>query len=256
MPAAAIAQLGDRLGVGDVGSESATGHLVEFGEATGLPAIIIGKPAQGRSGHYARLRDGDQSVLTDQSFDLPSDRQGWLDRDVADIGEAEVVEIEIHHPDGERLVARKTSADDTNFELLGVAEGFEPRSDWTVNSLAGNLAALTLESVAPADGIDWTGATRFRLLTADGLNAEAALVETAAADGEGSEFWLRLEAGVYTTAVESGVDTDVDPADTEERAAAINDRVGGWAYRIPKYKFDAMVKRMDDLVQETATDSP
>ena len=38
--------------------------------------------------------------------------------------------------------------------------------------------------------------------------------------------------------------------ETAARAADINERVSGWAYRIPKYKFDTMNKRMDDLLQE------
>ena len=39
-------------------------------------------------------------------------------------------------------------------------------------------------------------------------------------------------------------------ADPEARARAINERVGGWAYRIPQYKYDSMNKRMGDLLQE------
>jgi hypothetical protein len=39
------------------------------------------------------------------------------------------------------------------------------------------------------------------------------------------------------------------------RAAEINTRVSGWAYRIPKYKFDSMSKRMGDLLQEEGSNS-
>jgi hypothetical protein len=31
--------------------------------------------------------------------------------------------------------------------------------------------------------------------------------------------------------------------------------VSGWAYRIPKYKFDSMSKRMGDLLQEEGSNS-
>jgi hypothetical protein len=30
--------------------------------------------------------------------------------------------------------------------------------------------------------------------------------------------------------------------------------VSGWAYRIPKYKYDSMSKRMEDLLQQAAAD--
>lgn len=239
----------DRLGVEDVRSADGSGYLVEFDPSSGLPAVIIGKRAQGRNGQYARLQSEAQSVLVDQQFELPQDSQGWLDREIIDIGEAEVVEIEISHADGASVIARKASADDRNFLLENIPEGFEPKSEWSVNSLAGNLTALNLEAVAPAAGIDWAGASRFRLLTADGLNTEVQLVEITAVEETDSEYWLRLEGSVYTTALGSGVDLEADGNTASDRAEAVNQKVSGWAYRVPKYKFDAMVKRMDDLVQ-------
>lgn len=245
----------DRLGVEEVSAADAGGYLVEFDAQSGLPAVIIGKRAQGRKGQYARLQDAGQSVLVDQQFDLASERRAWLDQQIIDIGEAEVVEIGITHPDGEKILARKASADDRNFELVGIPDGFELKSDWTVNSLAGNLAVLNLEEVAPADEIDWAGATMFRLLTADGLDAEVSLVSTPGDEESDPEYWLRLQSGVYTTAVGSGVDEEQDSDATAERAVQINERVDGWAYRVPRYKYDAMVKRMDDLVQKTEPDA-
>jgi hypothetical protein len=244
----------DRLGVENVSSGNAAGYQVEFAADTGLPAVIIGNTAQARGGQYVRIQGSEQSVLVDSRFELPSTRQGWLDRDIVDIGDAEVVEVEIIHPDGERIMARKASADDDNFMLEGIPDGRKVKSDWTVNSLAGSFAALTLEGVAPEGEIDWSGATKVRLLTADGLNAEAEIVGVKAEDGATddstapAEYWLRLQSGLYTTAVGSAVDSGGSD-ETAARAKAINERVSGWAYRLPPYKFKSMNKRMDDLLQ-------
>lgn len=266
-PKTANAAYYDRLGVEDVSSAEASGYLVEFAVETGLPAVIIGNSAQARGGQYVRIQGAEQSVLVDSSFDLPASREGWLDRDIVDIGDAEVVEVEITHPDGERIIARKASADDDNFKLEGIPEGRAVKSDWTVNSLAGSFAALTLEDVAPAAEFDWSGATRLRLLTADGLNTEAELVEVQAAGADSdteadteadtaapAEYWLRLESGLYTTAVDSAVDSG-DGDDTAVRAEAINERVSGWAYRLPPYKFNSMNKRMEDLLKKAEPSS-
>lgn len=92
----------DRLGVEDTANADAAGVLVEFSAQTGLPAVIIGNRAQGRTGQYARLQGAQQSVLIDSPLDLPRERGQWLDRDIVDIGEGEVVEIGITHPDGEK----------------------------------------------------------------------------------------------------------------------------------------------------------
>ncbi len=150
--------------------------LLEFDSASGLPALIVGNRSEGRDGHYVRLRDATESVLIDRSLEVPRDSEGWLDRNIIHIADSEVVEVEIGHPDGERIVARKTSADEENFVLQDIPEGREIQSAWAVDSLANGLASLSLEAVAPADDLDWSEATRFGLVTADGLRVDAELV--------------------------------------------------------------------------------
>lgn len=283
----------DRLGVQGIDDPDAGGVLLEFDSASGLPGLIIGKRAQGLEGQYARLQDSAASVLVDRVLDVPQDRASWLDRDIVDISDAEVVEVDIRHPDGERVVARKVSADDENFELQGVPEGRTIRSAWTVNSLANALSALTLEEVIPADRLDWSGATQFGVVTADGLRVDVDLISVTPDDGSGADEaagdtaadsgqqdWIRLGAGVYETGLdlalrgddaaaeadaaetdELPVDVSVDDSagaspDASERAGSLSLRLAGWAYRIPKYKADAMNKHMEDLLQaETAPDS-
>ena len=244
----------DRLGVQDLDRPEAGGLLMDFGTASGIPSVIIGNRSEGRDGHYVRRQDAAESVLIDRSLEVPRNRMDWLEQNVIHVADSEVVEIEIVHPDGQRVRARKVAADDENFELQDIPEGAEIESAWTVNSLAGGLASLTLEDVAPVADIDWAGATRFGLVTADGLRIDTELTAidaTGDADQADGEYWIRLQASLYQTAVDSAVTAPEDGGETGERAEAVNDRVGGWAYRIPKYKYDAMTKRMDDLVKET-----
>lgn len=297
----------DRLGVEDIEQSDAGGMQIAFPEGSGLPAVIVGNRAQGRDGQYVRLQGVAESALIDRELDLPGTAEDWLDKDIVDIPDSEVVEVEIVHPDGERIVAKKASADDPDYALQDIPEGREVRSAWTVNSLAGSLAALQLDAVAADEGLDWSDATRFAVVTADGLRVDVELVSRASGSDAGAEageseeaamdvepeHWIRLQAGLYQTAVDSAVEApepatdgeapaatgegqaDTDPAaeasadaesgeaapaadqpeaespadDAETRARAINQRVGGWAYRIPQYKFDAMNKRMEDLLQ-------
>lgn len=270
----------DRLGVEDIDLPDAGGTQIGFAEASGLPALVVGKRAEGRNGQYVRLRGTAESALIDRPLDLPGAASDWLEKQIVDIADSEVVEIEIGHPDGERVVATRASADDENFELQDIPEGREIRSAWTVNSLANALSSLTLEAVAGEGAIDWTDAVRFGLVTADGLRIDVELASTiadarvdeeaddAAGDAD-PEYWIRLQAGLYQTAVGSGVETSEDSAqadsapedpagesspqdqardDAATRARAVNERVSGWAYRIPQYKFDAMNKRLEDLL--------
>lgn len=247
----------DRLGVEDVASEDAGGVLIEFGSDSGIPALIVGKTPQGRGGQYARLVDSEASVLVDRSLELPKKRTDWLDQAIVDITDQEVVEVSIAHPDGEKIRIVKVSADDENFNLQDIPEGREIRSAWTVNAPANALAGLTLETVAPESDIGWSGAVQFSLITADRLVLDADLVriEPSEEDESGSaEHWLRLKAGVYSTALEPDTEPSRTPEETSARARELNQGLEGWAYRIPQYKYDAMAKRLEDLL--TSQENP
>ena len=239
----------DRLGVEDVTSADAVGVMVEFDQAAGLPAVIIGKSAQGREGQYARLSGQEQSVLLDRRISVPRERSGWLETSIVSIADSDVVEVEVSHGDGDRILADRASVDEENFTLRTLPEGREVQSDWSINSLANGLASLTLDEVAAGDSVDWSDASVYRVVTKDGLQIEVELVAIPGEDEEAStddEYWIRLEAGTYTTAVDSGVE---EAGDAAAQAGEINRRVEGWAYRIPKYKFDSMTKKTEDLLK-------
>jgi len=239
-----------RLGVEEVASAEAGGVLVEFAEDTGLPALIIGNKAQGRNGQYARLRSSAESVLIDSEVDIPRQRSDWLESVIIDISDAEVVEFDIIHPDGESVKALKASADEENFKLQEVPDGRGIKSQWSVDAPANSLAALDLQDVVPEARFNWEDATRFRILTADGLVVDADLLAVDGGQGEGSQsrYWIRLAAGVYTTGVGTTPAAGADDVTTTARADEINSRVSGWAYEIPAYRYETMVRRMDELL--------
>lgn len=241
----------ERLGVADPSQAGSTGVLVEFAPSSGLPAVVIGNEARGRGGQYLRLADGGQAVLVDREFDVETTVEGWIDRAIVDIAEDEVVEVAITQADGNVVLARKVSADDENFVLQGVPDGMKPKSEWTVNSLAGAFAGLQADEVRPLDEIGWSDAVRYRLVTADGLMVEARAVSVDAGESADEAYWLQLEAGVYTTALDHAADEESE-ATTSGRAAEINERTRGWAYRVPKYHYDTMTKTMDELLESAA----
>jgi len=115
-----------RLGVEDISGDGASGTLIEFAPATGLPALIVGNKATGREGQYVRLAEAQSSALLDRELDLPADRTQWLDQSIIDIADGEVVEVSIRHPDGEEIVATKISADDTDFVLQNLRPSESP----------------------------------------------------------------------------------------------------------------------------------
>ena len=246
----------DRLGVEDINAESATGIMISFSQDSGLPQVIVGSEARGRTGQYVRLAESAESALIDTSLDVPDQRSDWLETAIVDISDAEVVEVRITHPGGESVRVVKASADDENFQLQEIPEGREIKSEWSVNALGNALADLELDEVGPQDAIDWNGAGSLYLLTADGLAVEVATLERPGPeDGSESEFWIRLEAQLYTTSLGNGSEEAPDDVETRSRAEAINERTRGWAYRIPQYKFNAMTVQMDELLKDASEPS-
>lgn len=240
-----------RLGVEDISQPGATGVLVEFAEGSGLPALVLGNQAQGRDGQYARLAGSGKSVLINPVIDVPRAPNDWLDREIIDISDAEVVEYEISRSGQASVRAIKASADDENFELENVPGNREIVSEWGVNAPANALAALELQAALPADQFNWDDATRLRILTADGLLVETQIlsIKEGKEDGYPPEQWIRLQAGVYSAEDRKVASEAVPPAETTQRAEQLNNRFQGWAYRIPAYRIDSMTRTLEDLLK-------
>jgi len=245
-------ELYPRLGVEDVDAPDAGGLLIGFAEETGLPSLIVGNKAQGREGQYVRLSGSGQSALIDRVLTVPGDMQQWLDREIIDIQEGELVEISVTHPDGEQILLKKVSADETDFELQKLPEGREIKSNYAVNSISGGMASLSLDEVVPESDIDWSDAVEVSVLTADGLQVAAKLVSRE------DQYWFSLSASAYKSAssgelAEPGIENQA-PLELTERVIQINERVTGWAYRIPQYKAEVLTKRMDDVLKPLESD--
>ena len=164
-----------RLGVEDISNPDAGGVLVRLGVGDQLTGILIGHAAEGRKGQYVRRQDATASALVDQEFEVPRETLAWADARIIDINASQVAEVEIIHPTSERVLVTKVSADETDFELEGLPEGREVKSSWTVNSLGSVFSLLNLQSVRPADGVDWSNAVKLRLLTFAGVEILADL---------------------------------------------------------------------------------
>ena len=242
----------DRLGVAGVEQENSSAVLLELGEGADEIGLLIGNSARERNGQYVRFEGQDQALLIDQTLEVARETRDWLERDILDLAESEVVEVDIVHPDGEQVRIRKASADDTDFALLDIPAGRAIQSVWSVNALGGSLSGLRLEDVRPQSEVDWSQAVQLRALTADGVEVNA---ELAAAD---DATWLRVSAAVYPD--ESPADRDATAENegggpessmqqaTSQRVGEINRRTSGWAYSVPEFKSQLMNKRMDDLL--------
>lgn len=243
-----------RLGVEDVGAGSAGSVLVRISIGDQTTGILIGHQATGSLGQYVRLQNSTASAQVDRRLDVSTEQLDWVDSQIIDISASEVAEVEIIHPRGERVFVTRISADQTDFDFVGLPQGREIKTSWSVNSLGSVFSMLNMETVQPDDSVDWSDAVIMRLLMFSGIEILADMLES------GDEYLLRLRAGYPAADVvksQSEYDTiSVEQQDIEKQAAIdvakkvedINQKTTGWVYGITRQKYDAMVKKPEDLL--------
>lgn len=245
----------DRLGVEDITASDAGSMLVKLGIGDQTTGVLIGHQAQARQGQYVRLQDSAVSVLIDRRLDVSAVSSDWVDASIVDINAAEVAEVEIVHPTGERVLVMRISADQTDFDLAGLPPDREVKSSWAVNSLGSVFSMLDLETVRAAGSVDWSDSVRMRLLLFSGVEIMAEMLEA------GDEHLLRLSASHPAANVidsrKNDAENDELQKEIEIQAAIdiakvvedINQKTAGWIYGIAKTKFDALVKKPEDLLK-------
>lgn len=244
-----------RLGVEDI-AEGAEGNvLLNIGIGDQITGILIGHQAQGRQGQYVRLQDQPASVEIDRKLDVATQLRDWADSSIIDINQSEVAEVEIIHPEGERLLVTKVSADQTDFDLVGMPQGREIKSSWSVNSLGSVLSMLDMESVQRAEEIDRGEAVKLRLLMFSGVEILAELLqidETYLLSLQASHPASRVLDSQEVSDAVSAEQQDIDQRaaeDVAKRVERINQKVDGWVYGISKQKYDAMSSRLEDVLK-------
>lgn len=241
-----------RLGVEGVSEEGAASVLVRLGAADNTTGVLIGHQAKGRPGQYVRLQDSAVSALVDRKIEVSTQQLNWVETNIVDIYSSEVAEVELIHPTGERVFVMRISADQTDFDLAGIPQGREIKNSWAVNSFGSVFSMLDMETVQPEDTVNWDAAVKMRMLLFSGVEILADMVES------GDAYMLRLHASHPAAKVVDGENTvSIEQQEIEKQAAddvaktvdAINQKSLGWAYGITQQKFEAMVKKPEELLK-------
>lgn len=250
-----------RLGVQDVESAEATGVLVEIG-GVDVPALIIGDQAGSRQGVYVRRAGEAASWLASGDIYVADDTGQWLDKDVIDVNASRIAEVEIRHPDGASVRLAKSAFGQPNFEVDNIPAGRELERDNIANPIGSVIQSLRFDDVLPAEDarIDESSATRTTFRAFDGLEITATVFArddkyyaqfSAAADAElARRYQPQPEAGEGEPPPPLPPAPDVSAVSAE--AEEINRRLGGWVYEIPKFKYDYLARRMEDLLKDAA----
>jgi hypothetical protein len=229
-----------RLGLVEPGQPAASGMMLVF-PGTDLPRLIVGQLDGTGQGHFVRLADDVQSWLSDVPIDLPDSTAGWLERSVMDIPARELAEVTILHPDGDTIQLRSADEAGEQWVLMNVPEDRDAAEAWQLRPVANGLANVSMEDVASFQGAP-DSAVRALYRTHDGLNFLATLFE----DDAGA--WVHFAVSAEVAASDSATE-DATERELLIDAAAVDERLSPWQFRVPMRKYENMTRRHEQLLK-------
>lgn len=230
-----------RLGVVEPGKADASGMLLRF-PGTELPELIVGHADSAGQGHFVRLATEEQSWVSDQPIDLPGRLVDWLERSVMDIPARELSEVTIRHPDGDTVKLKAADDEGDQWVLMNVPDGRDALEYWQLRPVAGGLSSVRLEDVARHDQ-NPDDAIRALYVTRDGLNFVASLF----ADEAGG--WVNFSVSAEVAAADGEMDEAAQQMIID--AAAVDQRLSPWRFRLTSRKYEIMTRRLEDLLRTT-----
>jgi hypothetical protein len=218
-----------QLGVEDVKTTpKATGTLVELVTPARTFALIIGKSSSGKSG-YVRVAGHAMSVLAAPLITVDADPKRWVDPTLIDVPMDRVKAVDVKPADGPAYTASREKKEQQDFGVTSIPKGRELTSPAAANPVAGSLSVLTLDDVHKAAAPGAAKLSQVVFHTFDGLDV------TVLGRKDGPRTLISL--GIHGTG-----------KDAETEAKTLGDRVTGWEFEIPSYKYDMIFKPLDDLL--------
>jgi hypothetical protein len=255
------------LGVEDTKGTAAKSVRIELAGMPKAVDLIVGKQAVGARSNYVRRAGEPQSWLIDKTIDTSPAPDAWLRKDIIDVSADRMQSATVTTKDAKPYSAAKSARAEQNFTVTGLPKGKSLSAPTAANSVAMALTALSLSDVKPASAFQSTPpAARAQFKTFDGLVVDV--------DGwvQDQKHFVALHPSfdaaqaerfkVATAPAEEKKDAKKDEKKDEKKEtppppAAPNvaddvkkvaDKVTGWVYEIPDYKYESLFKPVDQLV--------
>jgi hypothetical protein len=218
------------------GAKSRSVRLVDGNGGT-IADVVIGKRrwdafGSGKGGTYVRTVGDPQTWLANAEFDVSADVKAWIKPNVFETESAKISRLTIEIPGEEPLRIERGGAADSKAVLVGLPDGKKLKDASAADSVLRGASSLEAEDVRKIDAMPaGDGVNTVSFLTSEGLEVMMRLRK------DGDATWVSLAA--------SG------NGDAKSAAESINARTGGWEFKVPGYKADALLKRRADLIESS-----
>ncbi len=253
-----------KLGVEAPDTPTAASTLVEVVAGKKTWSLIVGKGADGRA-VYVRKPAEAASALA-QPFIAPDpDQKRWIDRLVADIPGTSVYDIAVKPAGGPAYLLTRADRSATDLTLSPIPKGRTPVSPMSLNGQAEALTAFHFDDVRalPANAPPPTETATYR--TFDGQVIEFSghregdkafiAIATRRDLALAAKFPEPAPAPVTATSLAATPvpATPATPAKLPDQTAEkLGTRAKGVEYEIPAYKYEAIFKKQDELLEKPA----
>jgi len=275
----------EKLGLQDQTNEGSRATLVTIrinhNQEAGKLLIGDQRPAKENpslSEIYVRKPDDPQTWLVTGKLPLERTITEWLDQDILNLAGTRVHRVRVMHPGGESLTVQKTSPDALDFQIADMPKGYKVQSQFNVNNVVTTLSNLTMDDVKKAEeeanDSEGKAGVKAVLETFDGLQVtvqtltkdetvygkvsakfDSSLVYKAE-EPEGQAEKEDQSQEKKAEASKSDPSKTSDPPkpkiktaeEVKEEVTAINKKLSGWVFELPKFKVDNFSKKKEDLI--------
>ena len=239
-----------RLGVEDPSTKDASSLLVALNDSANntLASLIIGKQRQSSSnkpGLYVRKQNEAQSLLVEGMLEVSDSNADWFERQLFDIPSAEVRYVIIQYADGNIFEISRKARGQTDFDIPD-RDKMPSASKIIVNRIASGMEEMRADDVQAAGKFNFIPeeTVKTTVTTFDGLVIESRLARTD--QGAYGQFTARFDEPARSETVN---DQNDGSAGIRDYARTLNNRLSGWVYSIPEFKYEALTTNIDDLMR-------
>ncbi len=210
--------------------------------------VQTGKRKEGGSGRsltYIFQATDTRSWLVSGIEALPMDPVEWLDTSLLDIAPQRIQSVTLNG------VTLSRNLGDTNYSLANIADDKVPAASFKLAEPARTLSRLSVEDVQQTANPLMEPAANGMLTTHDGLKITFTLF------GADEDYWVQLGADYSAEDVSEGDAGTLEgaPADGAAEAAAIDERVRGWLFKVSDFSADILKQTRDDFIESSDADA-
>ncbi|MCS3903425.1 hypothetical protein J2T55_001446 [Methylohalomonas lacus] len=259
-------ELYHHLNVRDPSQPDSNSVRVQVTDADGktLADVILGKAHMSKAsnmqtGVYVRKPDAEHALLVEGRAPASAEKTEWFNPDILDIASERISEVVIRHPDGETLHAVRNSPGG-GFGLRNLPADRSIQSRTALNRFGSVLQRISARDIRALESFDFAGDTiETTVRTFDGLVVKVR--SRSIEDRHYANFRFSYDANAAEASDDDALDQLVQaegeaslaeqPLSVEAEARDLDQRLSGWVYQIPSFKYDVLTAVLDDYTRVT-----